>query len=80
MITVARKWGNSLGVRLPKALVREAGIADGSRIAVKAGRGRIILRPVRKPRYRLEDLVRGINARNRHPAVETGIPRGREAW
>jgi len=80
MITVARKWGNSLGVRLPKALVREAGIADGSRIAVKAGPGRIILRLVRRPRYRLEDLVRGISARNRHPAVETGVPRGREAW
>ena len=33
------KWGNSLGVRLPVALVQELGIADGDEIQ---------LRPLRK--------------------------------
>ena len=31
-------------------------------------------------RYQLLDLVRGIKRKNRQAAVNTGPPRGKEAW
>lgn len=37
-------------------------------------------RPFHKDRYRLADLVPRITSKNRHPAFETGRPRGKEAW
>ena len=80
MVTRVRKWGNSLGVRLPKAAADEARVRDGSAVDVRVEEGEIVMRPVRRPRYRLSDLLKGFTRRNRHPEADWGPPRGREAW
>jgi antitoxin MazE len=52
------KWGNSLGLRLPKAAVEETGLKPGSEVEVTVeGRDLRVspLLPVK--RYRLEDLL-----------------------
>jgi antitoxin MazE len=41
------KWGNSLGLRLPKALTAEIGVSEGQKVEVRAEGGRIIVEPVR---------------------------------
>jgi antitoxin MazE len=46
------KWGNSLAVRLPAALVEELGLAPGDEVAVlpeKSATGAVTLRMRRKP-------------------------------
>jgi len=43
------KWGNSLGVRLPKTLAAEIGVTEGQKVDVRAEGGRIIVEPVRAP-------------------------------
>jgi antitoxin MazE len=48
------KWGNSLGVRLPKALAEELGLAEGSDVNFAQGVGGMIA--VDKARDRLEAL------------------------
>lgn len=43
------RWGNSLGVRLPKELAQRLGIGEGSRVDVTEEQGRIVIsveRPV----------------------------------
>ena len=80
MITEVRKWGNSLGIRVPKALAQQVEVSEGTRVALKARAGRIVVTPVFPRRYRLEDLVSKITRKNRHAEVETGKPRGREVW
>ena len=35
---------------------------------------------IHRRRYQLLDLVRGIKRKNRQAAVNTGAPRGKEAW
>ncbi len=80
MISTVQKWGNSMAVRLPKALVQATALEQGTRVTIEVKEGRIVVTPVRTPAYRLEELVRGITRRNWHRAVETGSPRGREAW
>jgi antitoxin component of MazEF toxin-antitoxin module len=39
--------------------------------------GSLVLKATR-PHYRLEDLVKGITEKNRHPEIDFGPPQGRE--
>ena len=78
MHTKIRKWGNSLGLRIPKSFAEEAGIQAGSEVDLSVADGELLIRPVRPRKYRLQDLLRGITSRNRHAEVEVGGPVGRE--
>ncbi|MDP9127012.1 MAG: AbrB/MazE/SpoVT family DNA-binding domain-containing protein [Pseudomonadota bacterium] len=71
------KWGNSLGVRIPGAVAKEAGIGLGTPVHISAIKGRIVLEPLR---YNLKNLVSGISPKNQHKAIDTGAQAGHEAW
>ncbi|MEP7362859.1 MAG: AbrB/MazE/SpoVT family DNA-binding domain-containing protein [Acidobacteriota bacterium] len=74
------KWGNSLAVRIPQAILREAGLAEGDHVSLGvAGDGSIVLRSA-KPKYSLEELVNGITPKNRHGETDWGPPVGKEVW
>jgi len=77
--TQIAKWGNSLGLRLPKAVAREARIDEGDIVDVSVENGAVVIRASR-PTYSLEQLVAGITARNRHDESDWGTPVGREVW
>ena len=51
------KWGNSLGLRIPSAIAKEAGLREGASVRLSVRKGRIIAEPVH---YDLESLVKGI--------------------
>ena len=46
MGTTISRWGNSLAVRLPKAVVAALGLAEGDDVAVTAEGGAIVMRPI----------------------------------
>jgi antitoxin MazE len=74
------KWGNSLAVRLPRGVVREAKLAEGDRVLLDVtAEGEILIRAGR-PKYSLQELVFGITAKNRHHEAEWGQPVGKEVW
>ena len=75
-----QKWGNSLAVRIPKAIAVESKIRQGSAVDLTLERGRVVLNPVQAPEYRLEDLLAGVRKDNLHEEVDTGEAVGREAW
>jgi antitoxin MazE len=77
--TQISKWGNSLGLRLPKSVALEAEVAAGDTVAVSVKNGEIVIRPSR-PTYSLEQLVAKITPRNRHNESEWGGPVGQETW
>lgn len=77
--TQVAKWGNSLGLRLPKSVARDAQIAEGDTVDVSVDNGVIVIRPSR-PRYVLDELVRRITPRNRHSESDWGPPLGHEVW
>ena len=78
--TQVAKWGNSLAVRIPQAIVKEARLAEGDRLSLDlAGDGSIVLRSTRR-KYSLHELVSGIKPRNRHRETDWGAPQGRESW
>lgn len=80
MQTTIQKWGNSLAVRIPKAFVKEAHVAYGTTVDLSVDDGKIIINPHTEPKYRLEDLLKGVTKQNLHPEVETGQAVGRELW
>ena len=71
------RWGNSLGVRLPKELARRLGIGEGSRLDVREERDRIVLSTGR-PVYTLEELLVGMTPEAMHEAFDWGEDVGRE--
>jgi len=75
-VQVAR-WGNSLGLRIPKEVARAAGLAEGMRVEVAAEDGRVVISPDR-PRYRLEELLEGMTPEDMHAAFDWGPEVGRE--
>ena len=52
------KWGNSLGVRLPRAAVDATGLGEGAQLELEIEGRELRLKPLQdRKRYRLEDLV-----------------------
>lgn len=80
MTTVtAQKWGNSLGIRIPKEAADRIGIDQGSEIELQViGNETITLKPKRpKKKYTLEELLAQITPENRHEEIDLGTE-GRE--
>ena len=80
MQTKIQKWGNSLGLRIPKALAEQAGVEAGSDVDLSVKDGKLVVRPRRRRRYELKRLLQAVTAENVHKEIETGEPVGREAW
>jgi antitoxin MazE len=79
MEAVIRKWGNSPALRLPTAVLREAGYQLEQKVDLIVSRGRIIIQPSEKVEYDLDALINGISAANAHDEVSFGSPVGNEA-
>jgi antitoxin MazE len=78
--TQVSKWGNSLAVRIPRAIAKEARLAEGDRLTLNlATDGSIVLRSTRR-KYELGQLVSRITTKNRHSETDWGPPAGRESW
>lgn len=74
------KWGNSLAVRIPQVIAKQASLSEGDCVALTLdGDGAIVLRPTRR-KYELSELVSRITPRNRHRETAWGPPRGGESW
>jgi len=80
MISKVQKWGNSLGLRIPKSFAAEAHVEAGSIVDISIGDGSLVIRPVRRRKYALSDLLKGVTLQNLPQEVSTGGPVGREAW
>ncbi|MFP3090962.1 AbrB/MazE/SpoVT family DNA-binding domain-containing protein [Treponema sp. TIM-1] len=78
METIVRKWGNSLGIRIPNTIVRELSLQDGSFVDIK-DRGKEIIIKL-KEKNKLSEMLNNINEKNIHSEVETNGPVGNELW
>jgi len=78
MQTRITRWGNSLGVRIPKHIALRLGLAEGAQVDIEAEGNHVIISPAR-PRYVLKDLLRGMTPRAMHKAFDWGPDLGRES-
>ncbi len=77
MQVLLSKWGNSLGLRLPKALTAEIGVSEGQKVEVRAEGGRIVVEPVRKT-LTLEQMMENVTPEAMREAWDWGEDVGRE--
>jgi antitoxin MazE len=71
------KWGNSLGVRVPRDVAARAGLTAGARVDIEATRdGRIVITRARR-RFTLDELLAGMTPEREH-ALDDDEPRGQE--
>lgn len=80
MLTKVQKWGNSLGLRIPKSFAQEASIEEGSTVDLSVSDGNLVVRPIQQEKYALKALLAGITEENLHAEISTGERQGREAW
>jgi antitoxin MazE len=82
MVTKAQmaRWGNSLAVRIPKELAKEANLQEGDNLTlIVESVGVVSLHAEGRPKT-LEEMVAGITPENRHKELHWGNPVGAEIW
>ncbi|MBM3566134.1 MAG: AbrB/MazE/SpoVT family DNA-binding domain-containing protein [Alphaproteobacteria bacterium] len=76
MLAIA-KWGNSLALRLPRHLAEGAGLKEGTPVKCEISGGTIVIKADR-PKYRLDDLLKGHQKKHRRRETDWGASQGAE--
>jgi antitoxin MazE len=71
------KWGNNLGIRVPKDMATQLGLVDGARVDVELDGSRLVISTAKQV-YQLEELLRGMTPEAMHEAFDWGPDVGRE--
>jgi antitoxin MazE len=82
MATV-QKWGNSLGIRVPKAVAEQAKLRQGSTIEFDTSNGVLTIRPKkpvrrRRSKYTLAELLDGYKGPSPYRFLDRDPPVGKE--
>jgi antitoxin MazE len=80
METKITKWGNSLGVRVPKEMAEKAGFIHNQRVVIHALKKGISIEPVKENLSDLDVLVGRITKENLHQELDWGGTKGKEVW
>jgi|LNAP01.1.fsa_nt_gb antitoxin MazE len=81
MRTNIRKWGNSPALRLPAAIMEQAGLSIDAVVDLRVEQNRIVIAPM--PADDDLDIVamsERITPENRYDAVDFGPALGKEVW
>jgi antitoxin MazE len=80
MKTQVARWGNSMAVRIPKAVAEAAKLRPGDHLELAVeGSGVVSIRK-KKGTPKLRDLIREITPENLHAEIDWGGPEGEELW
>jgi antitoxin MazE len=80
MSITLHRWGNSVGLRVPKPLLEQLGLGEGSQVDVKVEGNRLVIERYRPKRLTLEDVLKGFTPDNQPGEVDWGPPVGKEVW
>ena len=80
MRTKVVKWGNSLGLRIPKSFAEEVRVSEGTIVDLIMEDGQLVIRVAELPALNLDDLLAEITDSNLHGEIETGDAVGGENW
>ena len=73
-----QKWGNSLGIRIPKAIIEKVNLEENDEVIIEQQDGKIVIFPVkRKPS--LIELMTKVTSENLH-SEDDFKSEGNEVW
>lgn len=73
-----QKWGNSLGIRIPKSIIEKANLNENSEVIIENKDGAIIIFP-RQKKLSLDKLLSQITKDNLHQESDDEVE-GNEVW
>ncbi|MDR2825223.1 MAG: AbrB/MazE/SpoVT family DNA-binding domain-containing protein [Deltaproteobacteria bacterium] len=76
--TTICKWGNSLGVRLPKVILEKGNFVSGDQFKVELVDGTISLKKIVIPKYRFADIKERFTVQRQTEEMNWGASEGRE--
>lgn len=80
MVLLVKKWGNTLGLRIPQAIANQIDIRDGSKINLVLKNNKIEITSAENNEYQLNDLVEMISESNSHNEISSSQMQGNEIW
>jgi antitoxin MazE len=75
-----KKWGNSLGVRLPAAIAREANLEVDQRVNIRVESGSVVITPEPRAAMSLGERLAQYDAGTHGGEVMPADPVGNEVW
>jgi antitoxin MazE len=80
METRIKKRGNSLALRIPKALAQEDGLHYELSVELSLVDGKLVITPIEDPKLDLETMLAQITEDNLHSEVNSGPAVAEEVW
>jgi len=77
MFSSIQKWGNSKGVRIPKAMLEKVSLKENDRVEILVDDGNLVIRPVKR-RVSLAERIAEYKGEYQPSEWETGKPLGKE--
>ncbi len=73
-------FGLSAAVRIPASILQAAHLEINDAVDVRDEGGRIVIEPIRRKSYDLDELVGRITRVNLHSEIDFKGPEGKEVW
>ena len=75
--THVSRLGDSLAIRIPKAIAQQLGVQEGSAVEIIPGENQVVLR---KRQFVLSEMLADMTDDNLHAEQDAGSARGNEGW
>jgi antitoxin MazE len=69
-----------MAVRFPQSILSQLNLQEDAELEITVEDGRLILSPVKYPKYQLKELLAQYSLNNLHEEISTGNPVGKELW
>lgn len=79
MRTQVKKWGNSLGIRIPQTIASDLKLHEDSQVELKVNKKQLVIVP-KKNDDELSKLLSLVTPQNIHSYTDWGAPVGKEIW
>ncbi len=80
MVVKLQKWGNGLGVKIPKTIVKKAKLKFNSEIEIKYNDQKIIILLQKSKSINLKKMISKITKNNLPLKEDNYMPIGKEVW
>lgn len=75
-----KMWGNSLSLRIPRAIAEELRLQPDSEVELSLEESKLVIRPINDESYDLDQLLSRVTPSNLHSETDWGEAVGREPW